>query len=152
MCRGNLLLRRLDAADALSCFQRLLAGAVDVDYLGPVYGEAKRDFYQRLDILLFPTRYINEAEPLVIHEAIRSGVHVMACARGAIGEVLSNGAGLVFEQEVFVAEAVAAIRALDADRAALASAQRLSFEQARRLHITAEGDLTAILARITGEQ
>lgn len=138
--------------DASETFQRLLSGAAHVEHVGPLYGEAKSDFYQRLDILLFPTKYINEAEPLVIHEAIRSGVHVIACARGAISEVLSNGAGLVFDQEVFVAEAVAAIRALEADRAALAGAKRLSFEQARRLHITAEGDLTAILARITGEQ
>jgi len=48
-----------------------------------------------VDVLLFPTDYANEAEPLVIHEAIRSGAHVIACERGAIPDILSNGAGLV---------------------------------------------------------
>src|ERR1039457_2359448 len=93
------------APNARSTFDRLFADADQVDYVGPRYDDAKTSFYQRLDILLFPTKYKNEAEPLVVHEAIRSGVHVIACARGAIPELLSNGAGMVFDQGSFVSSA-----------------------------------------------
>jgi glycosyltransferase involved in cell wall biosynthesis len=136
------------ASDARSTFDRLLSAAAQVDYLGPVYGEAKTSFYQQLDILLFPTKYENEAEPLVIHEAIRSAVHVMACARGAIPELLSNGAGLVFEQDAFVSSAATAINELSLDRSRLARAQELSFAQAQRLQLRAEAQLSDVIRQI----
>jgi glycosyltransferase involved in cell wall biosynthesis len=136
--------------NARSTFERLMAAAEQVDYVGPLYDDAKRRFYQQLDILLFPTKYVNEAEPLVIHEAIRSGVHVIACARGAIPELLSHGAGLVFDQRVFVTSAATSIRSLSSDRAGLARAQQLSFEQAQRLQPSAEAHLTEVIGQILG--
>jgi glycosyltransferase involved in cell wall biosynthesis len=136
--------------DARSTFDRLIAAAEHVDYVGPLYDEAKTRFYQQLDILLFPTKYVNEAEPLVIHEAIRSGVHVIACARGAIPELLSHGAGLVFDQGVFVTCAATAIRNLSSDRACLARAQRLAFEQAQRLQASAAAQLADVIGQILG--
>jgi glycosyltransferase involved in cell wall biosynthesis len=138
------------APDARSTFDRLITAAEHVDYVGPLYDDAKMRFYQQLDILLFPTKYVNEAEPLVIHEAIRSGVHVIACARGAIPELLSNGAGLVFDQGIFVTSAATAIRSLSSDRAGLARAQRLSFEQAQRLQMSAEAQVAAVIGQILG--
>lgn len=134
--------------EARSTFDRLIAVAEQVDYVGPQYDDAKTRFYGQLDILLFPTKYVNEAEPLVIHEALRSGVHVIACARGAIPELLSQGAGLVFDQGVFVASAAAAIRRLSADRAGLARAQQLSFEQAQRLQPRAEAVLVDVIGQL----
>jgi glycosyltransferase involved in cell wall biosynthesis len=136
------------ASNARSTFDRLFAAANQVDYVGPLYDDAKIRFYQQLDILLFPTKYVNEAEPLVVHEAMRSGVHVIACARGAIPELLSNGAGLVFDQRAFVVSAATSISSLSSDRARLAQAQRLSFEQARRLHLSAEAQLTDVVRQI----
>jgi glycosyltransferase involved in cell wall biosynthesis len=50
---------------------------------------------------LFPTKYVNEADPLVIHEALRNGVYVIACERGAIAETLGHGAGLAVPHEGF---------------------------------------------------
>lgn len=60
-----------------------------VTYMGPVYGEAKSAFLQSLDVLLFPTRYRNEAEPLVIWEAVSAGIPVISWERGCIKEMLS---------------------------------------------------------------
>jgi glycosyltransferase involved in cell wall biosynthesis len=134
--------------EARSTFDQLFSAAGQADYVGPLYDDAKTRFYQDLDILLFPTKYVNEAEPLVIHEALRSGVHVIACARGAIPELLSQGAGLVFDQGIYVASAVAAIRRLSSDRAELARAQQLSFEQAQRLQPRATAALMGVIGQL----
>jgi glycosyltransferase involved in cell wall biosynthesis len=136
--------------EARSTFDRLITAAQHVQYVGPLYDDAKLRFYQQLDILLFPTKYVNEAEPLVIHEALRCGVHVIACARGAIPELLSHGAGLVFDQGRFVPSAAASIGGLSSDRAGLARARQLSFEQAQRLQLSAEANLTDIVGQIRG--
>jgi glycosyltransferase involved in cell wall biosynthesis len=131
-------------------FGRLLASSSDVSYLGPIYGNAKEEFYRNLNVFLFPTDYANEAEPLVIHEALRNGVHVIACERGAIAEMLAHGAGVVCAKPVFVATAVGQIRKFTADAAGLRRAQRLSLEQARRMHDTSAAELGALLEEMSG--
>jgi glycosyltransferase involved in cell wall biosynthesis len=129
----------------------LLATAKHTSHLGPIYGETKERFYQHLDILLFPTKYANEAEPLVIHEALRNGIHVIACDRGAIAELLQNGAGFAFKEDTFVNCAVTQIRLLSADRAALAHARRASFVQSQRINHEARRDLATLLMDISGD-
>lgn len=131
-------------------FDTLLAAAHEVTYCGPLYDQAKQDFYDSLDVLMFPTNYPNEAEPLVIHEAMRRGVHVLACKRGAIGEILGNGAGEAVSRDHFVDMAVGRIREFDADRGALRRAQAASFEQARRLRAVASTDLGELLSDMSG--
>jgi glycosyltransferase involved in cell wall biosynthesis len=136
------------APGAQAIFTELFAAARNTTYCGAIYGETKDDFYKSVDVLLFPTDYANEAEPLVIHEAIRSGAHVIACERGAIPDVLSNGAGLVVAKAVFRASAVSLIRSLNADRLELQRAQRASLEQARRTCDSAGGHLSALVDEI----
>lgn len=60
-----------------------------IRYHGPVYGQDKKSFLESIDVLLFPTSYRNEAEPLVIWEAVSSGIPVIAWQRGCIGEMLA---------------------------------------------------------------
>lgn len=136
------------AADAQSTFERLLAEVDSVEYLGPLYDDAKADFYERLDLLLFPTKYANEAEPLVIHEALRSAVPVLACARGAIPDLLANGAGMAFDQGVYVASAAKVVTALSQDRSELARLRQLAFAQAQRMQLRAEAQLTEAIRQI----
>jgi glycosyltransferase involved in cell wall biosynthesis len=62
-----------------------------LEYIGPVYGGEKRAFLESLDVLLFPTTYHNEADPLVIWEAMSSGIPIIAWERGCIGEMLEWG-------------------------------------------------------------
>jgi glycosyltransferase involved in cell wall biosynthesis len=69
------------------------AAKLPVEYVGPRYGEDKARFYEGIDALLFPTRYVNEAEPLTILEALMHGVPVISFARGCISELLEGGAG-----------------------------------------------------------
>jgi glycosyltransferase involved in cell wall biosynthesis len=138
------------APSARDTFSGLLASSFNTTYCGPIYDEAKQQFYDGLDVLLFPTDYLNEAEPLVIHEAIRSGTHVIACERGAIADILTNGAGLVVSKSAFTAAAVERIRTFHADRAELWRAQHASLEQARRMRESTGGDLSALVDEIAG--
>jgi len=66
----------------------------NVKYIGPVYGEDKISFFSEIDIFLFPTNYINESEGLVIHEAMRSSVPVIAYQRGCIEQIINESNGL----------------------------------------------------------
>jgi glycosyltransferase involved in cell wall biosynthesis len=138
------------APAARETFAELLASSVDTTHLGPIYGEAKDRFYQQLDVLLFPTKYANEAEPLVIHEALRNAVHVIACDRGAIAELLNNGAGSAFANDAFVGAAVTQLQTLSADSAALQLARQSSFAESQRINRDASAALTALLTDISG--
>lgn len=64
-----------------------------LNYIGPVYGQAKDDFYASIDVLLFPTHYANEAEPLVIYEAFSKGIPVIALGRGCIPDMINTVGG-----------------------------------------------------------
>ncbi len=65
-------------------------------FLGPVYGADRELFYEGIDLLLFPSKYKNEAEPLVVLEALQSGLPVIASRRGCMPDLLRS-TGLVFD-------------------------------------------------------
>jgi glycosyltransferase involved in cell wall biosynthesis len=138
------------APEAQQTFDRLLGSTSHVNYAGPVYGEAKEGFYRQLDLFLFPTRYANEAEPLVVYEALRHGAHVIACDRGSIAEMLREGAGLVFPHESVVEAAAARIENFSKDRRALLAARRLSMQQARRIRSSSKTSLENLVTRMQG--
>lgn len=99
----------------LDVFAQRLSTLQNVQHVGPVYGEAKDAFYRRLDVLAFPTRYPNEAEPVTILEAFRAGVPVIANHRGCIATMLDEFSGLgVLNASSFVDEATALLKRLAA--------------------------------------
>jgi glycosyltransferase involved in cell wall biosynthesis len=84
-----------------------LKSLLSVEYLGPQYAKQKSAFFDNLDVLLFPTRYANEASPVTLHEAMAYGVPVIAYGRGSIDELVVDGCGLVIgKDEDFVKQAV----------------------------------------------
>ena len=138
------------APEARQRFDELLRSAPHVQYAGAVYGAEKERFYRQLDIFLFPTRYANEAEPLVIYEAMRCGVHVMACDRGSIAEMLRDGAGLVLPREAAVQAAVTHIERFSDDRRALFLAKCVSMRQAQHMVSSSKTSLENLVSCMQG--
>jgi glycosyltransferase involved in cell wall biosynthesis len=59
--------------------------------VGPVYGDAKFSFLSSIDLLLFPSKYPNEAQPVVIWESLSVGTPVVSTDVGAIAEQATHG-------------------------------------------------------------
>jgi glycosyltransferase involved in cell wall biosynthesis len=133
-------------------FRAILARTPNVRYVGPVYGDEKSRFYEDLDVLFFPTRYGNEAEPVTILEALGHGVPVIAFSRGCIASMVPSTAGAVFTySESFISEAISALRPLSQDSAALENARhsaRKEFEVQRSLNAVALDELSDEIAGI----
>ena len=61
-----------------------------VDYVGEVEGEEKWRFFEGIDVLLLPSRYENEAAPLVVLEAASRGVPSIVSGIGCLPEMLGG--------------------------------------------------------------
>jgi len=103
-CSDSAVLRELEA---------FCGDSEEFLYLGAVYGVSKHEFYQSIDFLVFPTRYANEAEPLVIYEAAEQGVPTIANGRGCIASMVSRcGGWAVKDEALFVDEALRILSSL----------------------------------------
>jgi glycosyltransferase involved in cell wall biosynthesis len=58
---------------------------------GPRYGRQKSREYNQADIFIYPTTFRQECFPLVILEAMQSGLPIIASDEGAISEIIDNG-------------------------------------------------------------
>jgi putative colanic acid biosynthesis acetyltransferase WcaF len=133
-------------ADTERRVRELLRRLPNVDYVGPRYGYDKSAFLKEIDVLIFPTRYGNEAEPLTVLEAMTHGVPVIAYGRGCIGEVLSPGGGLVIEpQRKFSEIALRQISAWREAPEALWRASRAAIRRSGALRIQGAEDAEALL-------
>ena len=65
-----------------------------LDYRGPVYGADKARFFSDIDVFLFPSLYAQEAQPIVVFEAMAHGVPTISYARSCIEEALEGGGGI----------------------------------------------------------
>jgi glycosyltransferase involved in cell wall biosynthesis len=127
-----------------------IAALSNVVYVGPVYGLSKQAFFDSIDIFLFPTKYVNESEGLVIHEAMSRAVPVIAFSRGCIEQIISDQVGLrLAPMEDYVACAVDKLREWIENSQEF---QRISqsalnqFNEARLLHSSNMNALCAELA------
>jgi len=118
------------------------------EVLGPVYGDRKESFYRGIDVFLFPTLYANEAQPLVVFEALAHGVPVIAFGRGCIPEQV-GGAGLVVEPgHDFVVPATSAIERWAGNPAMLAALKADAVRRAEAQHADGLRQLAALCARL----
>lgn len=99
----------------------------EVQYVGPKYGAAKDKFFAGIDVLAFPTRYANEAEPVTIHEAMSRGIPVIAYGRGCIPEIVGPDCGLVIDpSEPFGSAALTQLERWLADFGAFRTASKVA--------------------------
>ncbi|GIW57009.1 MAG: hypothetical protein KatS3mg082_3413 [Nitrospiraceae bacterium] len=92
-----------------------------IEYRGPVYGLEKAKFFAEIDVLLFPSRYRNEAEPLAVYEALCAGTMVISTTVGCVN---SNIGVTTLPHSEYVQEA----------RGIIAEMMRYPKERARRTH------------------
>lgn len=120
-----------------------------LEYLGPLPEDEKKPFYLGLDAFVFPTRYVNEAQPRAVLDALAYGIPVMTMARSCItGDVGAGGVCIPMDAD-FVAQSLPVLRSWCQDAAVLASVSQAAAEQAVHLHRDGLGQL-AVLAEAMG--
>ncbi|WP_420426278.1 glycosyltransferase family 4 protein [Algiphilus sp.] len=128
-----------------------LASLPQVEYVGPQYNAAKDAFFAGIDVLVFPTRYKNETEGMVIHEAMSRGVPVIAYGRGCIPEIVGANCGLVIDPSApFVPAALARLQSWLADSAAFEASSLAAAAQFTRTYEQGEARWQALLADLVG--
>ena len=65
---------------------------------GPLYGQDKENFFSSIDFFWFPSQYVNEAQPIVLVEALAYGIPSISIKRGCI-EWLLGDAGIAASNE-----------------------------------------------------
>jgi glycosyltransferase involved in cell wall biosynthesis len=117
------------------------------DYRGPVYGDAKAQFFADIDVFLFPSIYVNEAQPIVLFEAMSYGVPSIATARGCIpeqleGDVATERGGFVIPDEIpFIDGALEILRTWVDSPSALSAEKSTARIRAHKLHAHAAAQL-----------
>jgi glycosyltransferase involved in cell wall biosynthesis len=128
-----------------------LANHSEATYCGPVYGAAKKDFFSRLDLLLFPTLYLNEAEPVTLWESLASGVPVIAVARGCIGCIALEETGLLVDDpKQFSAHVAEFIKVCSQESSVLTSLFKTSRETFERKAHESQKALISVVAEMQG--
>lgn len=118
-----------------------------VTYLGPVYDQEKVDFFRKIDVFLFPTRYKLEAQPLVVFEALHSGTPVIAYARGCIdSQIMQQGGYAINPNSCFEQKALAIIRRISTNLDELNQTLVEAYRQSKLLKAEHRGDLEQLLA------
>ena len=115
-----------------------------VHWSGPLYGAEKDAFFAKIDLFLFPTRYVFEAQPTVIYEAMAAGAPVIAFDRGAIKEQVQDCLAVVDQADDFARRALDIIAPLSRDGAPALP------EKARALHAETSQKAALSLRQIYG--
>ncbi|OYU71979.1 MAG: hypothetical protein CFE32_25085, partial [Alphaproteobacteria bacterium PA3] len=96
-------------------------------YWGAVGAEEKKRFFEAVAFFVFPTQYKNEAEPVVILEALSAGVPVVAFQRGCIAELIPVGAGFSVRGSAGVAGLASAIKSIAEQYESCSEAAQMGF-------------------------
>ena len=130
-------------------FFSMLKEHKEIEYVGPVYEEKKEAYFQSIDMLLFPTKYKNEAEPLTILEALRDGIPVIAANRGCIRSIIKAHSGTVCpEIDHFVEDASEYIKSVLHGTLPLHTLSENAFKQFRKMHSIHQERLDDLVEKI----
>lgn len=104
----------------------LYPGAIHL--VGPVYGRDKADYLSSIDLFLFPSFYRNEAQPLVVLEAMSCGLPVIVSSHGYTSDLVPSPDWVCPLDQDFVDFAEGLIVSFIGDQVAYSSASCLSLE------------------------
>jgi glycosyltransferase involved in cell wall biosynthesis len=99
-------------------------------YCGPIFGGRKERFFNEVDVFVFPTFYENEAQPVVLFEALMHGCQVIASDRGCIAEQIAGQGTLIEKDFDFVDQAAKRLKVILRDRATLRTSR---FDLAKKM-------------------
>ncbi|MDQ2082036.1 glycosyltransferase family 4 protein [Xanthobacteraceae bacterium Astr-EGSB] len=122
-----------------SCSKSAVAAAVAdcggaFNYLGPVDSAQKRVFFQAIDFFVFPSRYKNEASPLVLLEAMAAGVPCVARDVGCVADDI-GGAGHIYRDEQELVGVIKKLASIErAQILTMAREARRRYRQLRQEH------------------
>lgn len=121
-----------------------------LDYRGPIYGSQKSQFFSDIDIFLFPTRYRNETQPLVILESLAASVPVVASARGCIADDLGNAGTVTLNDDEFLQEAITMARQAIESPAWLRQISKIAAQRSHTLYRLSDGAFKLLTTLIAG--
>jgi len=96
----------------------------EVEYYGPLYGSEKDAFFESLDVFVFPSKYDNEAEPLVLYESGKNGVLNIGTRQGCMGDVINQLQGVSINSGPLIIQTMADVLQLKLKEGALTSRAR----------------------------
>jgi glycosyltransferase involved in cell wall biosynthesis len=119
----------------------------NMECVGPVYDHQKKKFFSSIDLLVFPSRYRNEAQPLVIFESQMAGLPVAATARGCISEMLDGPNGVLLDKDARDLEPlIRLVLEWEQDPVAFKAVSSAAVAKGHRLVETSEADAERFLA------
>lgn len=86
------------STDVATYIHEAIQRGTPLSQLGFVNGKRKTEFFETIHVLLFPTRYAIEAEPLVTLEALAHGVPVLSTCIGCLGRNITKSGGAAFPE------------------------------------------------------
>jgi glycosyltransferase involved in cell wall biosynthesis len=117
-----------------------------IEYLGRVSEQGKVEFFRSIDAFVFPSRYINEAQPRAIIESLCFGVPVVTIARSCITSDIGEGCGICVPPDAdFVSSALPLIRSWCSNPDSMARYSTAALNRAAMLHEVGVKHLAAVV-------
>jgi glycosyltransferase involved in cell wall biosynthesis len=117
------------------------------EWVGPVFDASKTAFLDSLDAFVFPSDYVNEAQPVVLFEALARGVPVLATARGCMACDHAHSPGLVVPFLDFRAAAIAWLT--DSTEAKRTTLRQDALRTFAALKATSEAQMSALASNMS---
>ncbi|ACK51411.1 glycosyl transferase group 1 [Methylocella silvestris BL2] len=120
-----------------------------IEIIGPVRDKAKTNFFESIDVFLFPTRYRYEAQPLVLLEAMSYGLPAVTTNCGYIAELVGRQGAILEPDGNLVESIVDQLDRMVSNRHARFNSEEIK-TQFRRLRKAASGELRDLMNALFG--
>lgn len=131
-------------------FNSRLSKSCNITYKGAVYSDEKTQFFNALDVFVFPTKYENEAEPVTISEALRFGLPVISIQRGCISSMLGS-TGVLTSPEDFLSNATCYLTKMVSDQSFYHNERLLAVERFDNLRAESLDNLESLVKHLSGQ-